>query len=341
MPQPVRKATNLLITGGAGFIGSAFIRYLLKKRPHFEGKVVNLDLLTYAGNRENLSEIQNDPRHVFVQGDIRHGPLVEHLCEEYEIDTILHCAAETHVDRSIASAEEFLQTNILGTFQLLEVVRQRPEIHLHHVSTDEVYGALGPEGIFTEESPFQPNSPYSASKAAADHLIRAYGKTHGVSFCISHASNNYGPGQYPEKLIPLALSRALQGLPIPIYGRGEQIRDWLYVFDHAEALWILLQAGRSGESYNVGGGIEKNNLALVQELLNLLALRTGATYRSLITFVPDRPGHDFRYALSAEKMRREFDWTPRTPFSQGLLQSIDWYLQNSERLGVSNLQITP
>ncbi len=330
--QKQRKITNLLVTGGAGFIGSAFIRYLLTKVPSFHGKCLNLDLLTYAGNLANLKEIDQDPRYSFHKGDIRDQVLVEKLCMENEIDTIIHFAAESHVDNSITGPQAFIETNVLGTFHLLEVVRRNPHIHFHHVSTDEVYGCLGDTGLFTEETPYRPNSPYSASKAASDHLVKAYGHTYHLSSCISNCSNNYGPYQFPEKLIPLMILNCLNGKQLPIYGKGNNVRDWLYVNDHAKALWILLESGRNGQTYNVGGESEWKNIDLVYEIIRVIAKIQGQDQKkleSLITFVKDRPGHDFRYAIDCSKIKNELGWTPEHSFNQGLTETVEWYLFNN------------
>ncbi len=328
-----RAVRHLLITGGAGFIGSSFIRYLLQTPDLFSGVVVNLDALTYAGNRDNLIEIEDDPRYHFVHGDIRQSSLVEHLCLEYEIDTIVHFAAESHVDRSIEGPKAFVETNVLGTFSLLEVVRKYPHIHFHHVSTDEVFGSLGKKGAFTEQSPYAPRSPYSASKAASDHFVRAYAETYHLSTCLSNCSNNFGPYQFPEKLIPLMLLRAVRGEPLPIYGKGENVRDWLFVNDHVEALWLLLQQGKRGETYNIGGGTELTNLEVVETVLKRIASHLNTpidTLRNQITYVTDRPGHDFRYAIDATKIREELGRHPRHTFIEALDITIDWYVSHPE-----------
>lgn len=328
-----RKVSNVLVTGGAGFIGSAFIRYLLGSVPDFKGICLNLDLLTYAGNLENVKSVESDPRYVFQQGDIANQQLIGRLCFEYEIDAIVHFAAESHVDRSIQDPQAFLMTNVMGTFHLLEVVKKNPKIHFHHVSTDEVYGCLGQTGIFSEESPYQPNSPYSASKASSNHLVRAYGTTYGLSTCISNCSNNYGPCQFPEKLIPLMIYNCLNNIPLPIYGDGMNVRDWLFVEDHAKALWMLLQHGKAGEVYNIGGETELPNLILVHEIIRHISEMKGIDkhqLENLITFVKDRPGHDFRYAIDCSKIKREIGWKPDHTFSQGLRKTIEWYLQKAE-----------
>lgn len=325
----MRKMTNVFVTGGAGFIGSAFIRSLLKS--DFEGTVVNYDLLTYAGNPENLQECENDPRYHFHQGDIRNQPLVEHLCDEYEINTIVHFAAESHVDRSILGPQAFLETNIMGTFHLLETVRKKPHIHFHHVSTDEVYGCLGETGLFTESTAYKPNSPYSASKAASDHLVHAYGKTYGISTTLSNCSNNYGPYHFPEKLIPLMILNCLEGKALPVYGKGTNVRDWLYVDDHAKAIQMIIENGRKGETYNVGGEAEWKNIDLIYEIIRILSMKQEVDplkYQKLITFISDRPGHDFRYAIDCSKIKKELGWKPDHTFEEGIEKTIDWYLNN-------------
>jgi dTDP-glucose 4,6-dehydratase len=328
MPSQKRAVRNVLVTGGAGFIGSAFIRHLLSPKVQFKGTCINYDLLTYAGNLDNLTEVASDPRYTFVQGNICDQQRVADVCDRYGIDTIIHFAAESHVDRSIQGPEGFMQTNIMGTFHLLEVVRKNPTIHFHHVSTDEVYGSLGSSGLFTENSPYQPNSPYSASKAASDHLVRAYTHTYHISTCLSNCSNNYGPYQYPEKLIPLMILNCMKRMPLPIYGKGDNVRDWLYVDDHAEALWLLLTDGVSGETYNIGGSAEKRNIDLVYEMIDLMAPLQRAAVKDLqelVIFVPDRPGHDQRYAIDASKIQNELGWKPRHTFVEGLQKTIAWY----------------
>lgn len=328
-----RKIGNILVTGGAGFIGSAFIRYLLQRVPTFDGTCVNLDLLTYAGNPANLCEIETDNRYLFHKGNICNQGLIEHLLFEHQIDTIIHFAAESHVDRSIIAPESFIDTNIKGTFYLLEAVRKFPKVHFHHVSTDEVYGCLDLSGKFSEESPYRPNSPYSASKAASDHIVRAYSKTYGLSTCISHCSNNYGPYHFPEKLIPLMILKCLERKPMPVYGNGENIRDWLYVEDHAKALWMLLENGKSGETYNIGGNEEWRNIDLVRKIVAVISEMQSVDHEELeklITFVTDRPGHDFRYAIDATKMKNELGWVPEHTFEQGLRKTISWYLDNQK-----------
>lgn len=345
-----RKVNNLLVTGGAGFIGSAFIRYVLKKVPSFKGKCINLDLLTYAGNLANLSEIENDPRYQFQKGNICDQTLIEKLCVDHQIDTIIHFAAESHVDRSIANPQAFLETNIMGTFHLLEAVRKHPHIHFHHVSTDEVYGCLDETGAFTEETAYHPNSPYSASKASSDHFVRAYGKTYGLSTCISNCSNNYGSYQFPEKLIPLMILNCLNKRSLPVYGQGLNVRDWLYVDDHAKALWMLLELSKSGETYNIGGEEEWKNIDLVYEIVRIVAKLQGEDKKALeglITYVKDRPGHDFRYAIDCTKVKNEIGWKPDHNFTQGLEETVKWYLNNQspiaslERISKSDVLSTP
>lgn len=326
-----RKIRNLLVTGGAGFIGSAFIRYLFQKSS-FKGTCVNLDLLTYAGNLANLTTIDKNAGYVFVHGDIQNEALVEHLCKEHAIDAIIHFAAESHVDRSILGPKAFIETNILGTFHLLEVVKRMPHIHFHHVSTDEVYGCLGKTGLFTEHTAYRPNSPYSASKASSDHLVRSYGKTYGLSTCISNCSNNFGPFHFPEKLIPLMILNCLNRKSLPVYGTGENVRDWLYVEDHASALFTLLQEGRMGETYNIGGEEEWSNIDLVHLIIHSVAEIQGCAsdeLLSLINFVKDRPGHDFRYAIDCEKIKTELGWKPTRSFKERLRETILWYMDNS------------
>ncbi len=338
--QPVRPLANLLVTGGAGFIGSAFVRMLLRSQ-EFRGRVVNLDLLTYAGSLDSLAGFLDHPRHRFIQGDIGNQPLVEKLIEEYEIDAVVHFAAETHVDRSIASARPFVETNVLGTLSLLEAVRKFPSVHFHHISTDEVYGSLGESGSFTEQSPYRPNSPYSASKAASDHLVRAFHCTYGLSTTVSHCSNNYGPCQYPEKFIPLMIQNCLAGRPLPVYGRGANVRDWLYVDDHADAVWKILQYGKRGETYDIGGKEEKSNLELLLLLIGLLSEEKKGDYASLIRFVADRPGHDFRYAIDTSKIKRELGWQPRTLLKEGLRRTIRWHLRQECADSKEGVRVVP
>jgi len=331
--------STVLVTGGAGFIGANFVHYLRGQRPAWT--IVNLDLLTYAGNPENLAALEGDPRHILVQGDVADRELVASLFSRYDLTRVVHFAAETHVDRSIMDPGVFVRTNVLGTFTLLEAARQAwqglkgGEPRFLHISTDEVYGSLGPrDPAFTEETPYAPNSPYAASKAGADFLVRSYFHTYQFPTMITNCSNNYGPYQFPEKLIPFALSQALAGKPVPIYGAGTNIRDWIYVEDHCRALLTVLEQGRPGETYNLGGLQEKPNLELVRLLLKLLRqLRPElGNLEELITFVPDRPGHDWRYALSIAKIERELGWRPQVDLEEGLRRTLSWYLSNPEWL---------
>lgn len=316
---------NLLVTGGAGFIGSNFAAMVLSE--HSEVFVVNMDKLTYAGNLENLGEYSEHPNHKFIKGDICDGGLVEKIIDEYKIDTIVNFAAETHVDRSILTPKVFIETNITGTLTLLEAARDKKIQRFVQISTDEVYGSLGPEGKFTEDTALSPSSPYSASKAAADHLVKAFGHTWGLQYNITRCSNNYGPYQFPEKMIPLMINNALKGKELPIYGDGLYVRDWLYVYDHCTALWKVLTDAPAGETYNIGGCNEKNNLEVVEMLLE----RLGKP-KSLIKHVTDRPGHDRRYATDATKIIKQLNWRPTVSFEEGLNKTIDWYLQNSRWL---------
>ena len=328
------QPSALLITGGAGFIGANFLRVALAADPSV--RLVTLDALTYAGSRSNLVE---DPRHTFVQGDIADGEIVRRLLAEHEIDGIVHFAAESHVDRSILGPAAFVQTNVVGTFQLLDAAREawgdRQDVRFHHVSTDEVYGDLTPEApAFRETTPYDPSSPYSASKAASDHLVRAYARTYGLPVTITNCSNNYGPFQYPEKLIPLTILRALSGRTIPIYGDGQQVRDWLYVRDHCEAIWQVLTRAASGATYNVGGGNQPTNLDLVHRICGILDERhpQGAPHVRLVEFVTDRPGHDRRYAMDTTAIARDLGWRPRHTLSTGLDATVAWIFDNREWL---------
>ena len=327
---------KILITGGAGFIGANFVQYILD---HEQDCVllVNLDLLTYAGNLENLKAVENDPRYVFIKGDVRDKALVDKLFDEYDFDTVVHFAAESHVDRSITEPELFLTTNIIGTQALLDAAKchwnlepenkycrtYRPGVKYLQVSTDEVYGALGKTGMFTENTPLSPNSPYSASKASADMIVRAYYETYGLPVNITRCSNNYGPYQFPEKLIPLMIHNALEDKPLPIYGDGMQIRDWLHVKDHCSAIHSVLTKGRIGEVYNIGGNNEKANLEIVRLILQELGKP-----ENLITYVQDRPGHDRRYAIDNAKITTELGWKPQYTFEQGICETIQWYLEH-------------
>lgn len=326
---------NLLVTGGCGFIGSNFIRYLLYESD-FSGRIINLDLLTYAGNPENLKDIEKDfpQRYIFCKGDICDHNIISSLFDNYEIDAVCHFAAESHVDRSIANPYSFIRTNIMGTFNLLEVARaNQKQIKLfHHISTDEVFGSLGSEGFFTEETPYKPNSPYSASKAGSDHLVRASHKTYGLPITISNCSNNYGPYQFPEKLIPLMILNGEEGKQLPVYGDGTNIRDWLYVRDHCVAVWEIMKNGTRGETYNIGGGTELENIYLVEILCDLLdeISTLKMKRRELITFVKDRPGHDKRYAIDYTKIKNDLNWIPEESFKSGIHKTIHWYLDNKE-----------
>lgn len=331
---------NVLVTGGAGFIGSNFVRHILRTRHDIQ--VVNLDVLNYAGSRENLKQLPDASRHEFVHGDIRDRALVDRLLREHSIDTIVHFAAETHVDRSILGPEPFIQANVVGTFCLLEAARQywlpdsgaaRSGHRFHHVSTDEVYGSLGPDDpAFSENTPYAPSSPYAASKASSDHLVRAYSHTYGMGVTISNCSNNYGPYQFPEKLIPLMILNALTGKPLPVYGDGQQIRDWLYVEDHCEALQVILEKGTAGRTYNIGGGNQPSNLTIVKTICDMLdELRPASTSHSeLIQYVADRPGHDRRYAMDITRIRSELGWQPRHSLNGGLQSTIEWFLGHTE-----------
>ena len=332
---------NVIVTGGAGFIGSNFIRAALKQNKDIQ--IVNLDKLTYAGNLDSFRDIENDSRYRFVQGDICDSECVEKLFTEFKPDAIVHFAAESHVDRSIDGPKAFIETNINGTFTLLEVARtyyrdlndaKKGQFRFLHVSTDEVYGSLGNTGYFTEETPYAPNSPYSASKAASDHLVRAYYHTYGLPILMTNCSNNYGPFQFPEKLIPLMILNALEGKPLPVYGAGDNIRDWLYVEDHCQAILAVLSKGIVGEKYNIGGHNEKTNMDIVYTLCNILDAKRprtdGKLYKEQIAFVKDRPGHDARYAIDASKIARELGWTPSETFDTGIVKAVEWYLDNSK-----------
>lgn len=332
---------QILITGGCGFIGSNFIRHALQYYPDY--RIVNLDKLTYAGNPGNLTDVEKNYRYRFVKGDIGDGALVRQIFAEEQIDTVIHFAAESHVDRSIAGPAEFVQTNIFGTFNLLEVAREtwlkdagntaKETCRFLHVSTDEVYGSLGETGAFQETTPYDPRSPYSASKASSDHLVSAYFHTYGLPTLITNCSNNYGPYQFPEKLIPLIINNALQGRSLPVYGDGKNVRDWLYVIDHCEAILAVLQRGKIGETYNIGGNCEKQNIDIVQTIGDILdekvgLLPGGEKRRSLITYVRDRAGHDRRYAIDATKIRTELGWEPRVHFMDGMRKTVEWYLDH-------------
>ncbi len=332
---------NLLVTGGAGFIGSNVIHHVID-RPGV-ARLVNLDCLTYAGHLQNLEKVSNHPKYTFEKVDLRDKAAVLQVVEKHHVTHVMHLAAESHVDRSITGPGDFIHTNVVGTFNLLEACRawwespkfkvqgSTPEVRFHHVSTDEVYGSLGPTGFFTEATPYAPNSPYSASKAASDMLVRAYHHTYGLPTVITNCSNNYGPYQFPEKLIPVVIQSILARQPVPVYGDGMNVRDWLYVRDHAQALWLVLTRGEIGETYNIGGHNEWANLRIVElicDIIDELAPESGGNSRKLISFVKDRPGHDRRYAIDASKIQRELGWTPAHKFEQGIRETIQWYLDN-------------
>ncbi|HWQ84025.1 MAG TPA: dTDP-glucose 4,6-dehydratase [Anaerolineales bacterium] len=333
---------NVLVTGGAGFIGSNFVRYLLAAEPAVQ--VVNLDLLTYAGSLENLKDLPDPARHTFIQGNICDRPLVDELLHKHQIDTLVHFAAESHVDRSILDPQSFIQTNIIGTHTLLEACRAywlvenkagAQDVRFHHISTDEVFGTLAPdEPAFEETTPYAPRSPYAASKASSDHLVRAYWTTYGLPYTLTNCSNNYGPYQFPEKVIPLMIINALQGKKLPIYGDGKQIRDWLYVEDHCEAIWTVLKRGEPGESYNVGGDNQPTNLTVVNTICEILDECLPASpympHASLIQHVTDRPGHDRRYDVNIARIQRELGWQPSQSLTSGLLKTVEWYLNHPE-----------
>ncbi len=345
-----RMNKTLIITGGAGFIGSHVVRLFVNKYPDYN--IINLDALTYAGNLENLTDIENAANYTFVKADITNEPELRAVFEQYRPDAIIHLAAESHVDRSITNPNAFIQTNVMGTANLLNLAREywtlNPE-HTHghfpdrkelnnlfyHVSTDEVYGSLGETGFFLETTPYDPQSPYSASKAASDHLVRAYGNTYGLPFMLSNCSNNYGPNHFPEKLIPLCISNIINEKPLPIYGDGKYTRDWLFVIDHATAIDAIFHNAKVGETYNIGGFNEWQNIDLVRELIKQMDQKLGrpAGYsEKLITYVKDRPGHDKRYAIDANKLKNDLGWTPSVTFEEGLGKTIDWYLNNEEWL---------
>ncbi|MDG9979991.1 dTDP-glucose 4,6-dehydratase [Ectopseudomonas oleovorans] len=332
---------RILVTGGAGFIGSALIRHLIQHTGH---QVLNLDKLTYAGNLESLAPVDDNPRYRFVQADIADSPVVAQTLAEFQPDAIMHLAAESHVDRSIDGPAAFIQTNIVGTYSLLESTRaywlglsaeRKAAFRFHHISTDEVYGDLhGVDDLFTETTPYAPSSPYSASKAASDHLVRAWQRTYGLPVLLTNCSNNYGPYHFPEKLIPLMILNALAGKPLPVYGNGQQVRDWLYVEDHARALLKVVSEGKVGETYNIGGHNEQKNLDVVRAICALLEELAPqkpagiARYEDLITYAQDRPGHDLRYAIDASKIERELGWVPQETFASGLRKTVQWYLDN-------------
>lgn len=327
--------THILITGGAGFIGSHVVRTMVRNHP--DAMILNLDALTYAGNLENLTDIEGKENYNFIKGDIADPAFLEELFNKYPIDTVIHLAAESHVDRSISNPMEFIHTNIVGTVNLLNACRAGwKEMNgklFYHISTDEVYGTLGKEGLFTEDTAYDPRSPYSASKASSDHLVRAYHHTYGLPVVLSNCSNNYGPNQFPEKLIPLAINNILHMKPIPIYGKGENVRDWLYVEDHAAAIELICREGTSGRTYNIGGMNEWKNIDLIRLLCRIMdekLERPEGTSASLITFVKDRAGHDLRYAIDSSRIQKELGWTPSCTFEEGLTRTVSWYLENRE-----------
>lgn len=339
------KKRTLLVTGGAGFIGSNFIPYFLQNNP--QDQIVNLDKLTYAGNLDNLQDVADDEHYHFVEGDICDAQLVNRLFKEHTIDGVIHFAAESHVDNSIASPDSFIKTNIEGTFTLLEAARAfwlngpnerkigLEHARFHHISTDEVYGSLGAEGFFTEETAYAPNSPYSASKAASDFLVRSYFHTYGLNVVTSNCSNNYGPKQHDEKLIPTIIRKALEGAPIPIYGDGTNVRDWLFVLDHCRGLERVFKEGRAGETYVIGGNNEHNNLYIAERICDLLDIehpKQAGSYRDQISFVKDRPGHDYRYAIEATKIKTELNWAPEENFDSGLRKTIAWYSKKYQKV---------
>jgi dTDP-glucose 4,6-dehydratase len=341
----MRKLTNVLVTGGAGFIGCNFIHVLLQKTPGFTGKIVNLDALTYAGNAASLADVDaqfGGSRYFFEHADITDRAAVESIFSKHDIDTVIHFAAESHVDRSILGPDAFIKTNVMGTYTLLDVARKhwttkdgsmRDDVLFHHISTDEVYGSLGDTGYFTENTPYDPRSPYSASKASSDHLVFAWHHTYGLPVTLSNCSNNYGPYHFPEKLIPLMILNILSGKPLPVYGDGKNIRDWLFVEDHNTAVWTIVNRGKTGEKYNIGGENEWENIALLKKLIDIVSRKAGldsAKVLSTITYVKDRPGHDRRYAIDCSKLKRELGWKQSVTFDEGLERTVDWYLANTK-----------
>jgi dTDP-glucose 4,6-dehydratase len=341
----VRDFRTILVSGGAGFIGSNLIHYLFSDRSGFSGRVVNLDALTYAGNPESLAVVQKQhggSRYFFAQADICDRTAVEKVFADYQIDAVAHLAAESHVDRSILGPEAFIKTNVMGTYTLLDVSRNawkgrfghdidKPDVLFHHVSTDEVFGSLGDTGHFTEATPYDPRSPYSASKAGSDHLVQAYHHTYGLPVTMTNCSNNYGPFQFPEKLVPVMILNMLEGKALPVYGDGRNIRDWLYVEDHNAAVWTVMQKGRLGQTYNIGGENEWENIKLLDRLIEIVASEAGknaADLRALISYVKDRPGHDRRYAIDCRKLKSELGWKQSVSFEDGLRKTVRWYLDN-------------
>ena len=350
----MRKLKNILVTGGAGFIGSNFIHYLfglssangnLFNDADFSGNVVNVDCLTYAGNLESLKDVEEKfggKRYFFEKVDICNRPEIERILKQYDIDTIIHFAAESHVDRSILGPETFIKTNVMGTFTLLDAARRkkkkpdgtfRDDVLFHHISTDEVYGSLGETGYFTETTPYDPRSPYSSSKASSDHIAMAYFHTYGLPLTLSNCTNNYGPYQFPEKLLPLMISNIRDGKPLPVYGKGDNIRDWIYVEDHNRAVWLIVNKGRTGQKYNIGGENEWQNIKLLHKVIELSAEKLGkpaSEIEKTITYVKDRPGHDKRYAIDCTKIKTELGWQRKMTFEEGLNATVDWYLKNTE-----------
>lgn len=350
----MRKLKNILVTGGAGFIGSNFIHYLfglssakgnLFNDADFSGNVVNVDCLTYAGNLESLKDVEEKfggKRYFFEKVDICNRPEIERILKQYDIDTIIHFAAESHVDRSILGPETFIKTNVMGTFTLLDAARSfwkkpdgtfRDDVLFHHISTDEVYGSLGETGYFTETTPYDPRSPYSSSKASSDHIAMAYFHTYALPLTLSNCTNNYGPYQFPEKLLPLMISNIRDGKPLPVYGKGDNIRDWIYVEDHNRAVWLIVNKGRTGQKYNIGGENEWQNIKLLHKVIELSAEKLGkpaSEIEKTITYVKDRPGHDKRYAIDCTKIKTELGWQRKMTFEEGLNATIDWYLKNTE-----------
>lgn len=350
----MRKLKNILVTGGAGFIGSNFIHYLfglssangnLFNDADFSGNVVNVDCLTYAGNLESLKDVEEKfggKRYFFEKVDICNRPEIERILKQYDIDTIIHFAAESHVDRSILGPETFIKTNVMGTFTLLDAARSfwkkpdgtfRDDVLFHHISTDEVYGSLGETGYFTETTPYDPRSPYSSSKASSDHIAMAYFHTYGLPLTLSNCTNNYGPYQFPEKLLPLMISNIRAGKPLPVYGKGDNIRDWIYVEDHNRAVWLIVNKGRTGQKYNIGGENEWQNIKLLHKVIELSAEKLGkpaSEIEKTITYVKDRPGHDKRYAIDCTKIKTELGWQRKMTFEEGLNATVDWYLKNTE-----------
>ena len=350
----MRKLKNILVTGGAGFIGSNFIHYLfglssangnLFNDADFSGNVVNVDCLTYAGNLESLKDVGKKfggKRYFFEKVDICNRPEIERILKQYDIDTIIHFAAESHVDRSILGPETFIKTNVMGTFTLLDAARSfwkkpdgtfRDDVLFHHISTDEVYGSLGETGYFTETTPYDPRSPYSSSKASSDHIAMAYFHTYGLPLTLSNCTNNYGPYQFPEKLLPLMISNIRDGKPLPVYGKGDNIRDWIYVEDHNRAVWLIVNKGRTGQKYNIGGENEWQNIKLLHKVIELSAEKLGkpaSEIEKTITYVKDRPGHDKRYAIDCTKIKTELGWQRKMTFEEGLNATVDWYLKNTE-----------